>query len=94
MDATAKLTSNAPGVTPVSPSASAGGYSNSGGEPHPDPAGQYRLVIEESSQGGRFIYKTVDRETGEVVRQLPREKLVEILESGAYASGTVIDTNV
>ena len=55
---------------------------------------RYRLVIEEGPQRGSFIYKTLDRETGEVVRQFPREKVVEMMTSDSYASGSVIDTSI
>lgn len=54
---------------------------------------RYRLVIEEGPSGS-FIYKTLDRLTGEVVRQLPREEVVEMMENRDYASGSIIDTAV
>lgn len=92
MDPSAKLTINSP-ISPVSPSPSAGDQSGTGGDAPRDESAKYRLVIEETGKAGRFVYKTVDRLTGEVVRQLPRERLVEMLESGAYSSGAVIDTN-
>jgi len=55
---------------------------------------RYRLVIEEGPQAGSFIYKTLDRVTGEVVRQLPREQVVDLMKTADYASGRVIDTSV
>ncbi len=51
-----------------------------------------RLVIEE--QGETFVYKTVDRRTGEVVQQLPREDVVRMREEVAYAAGAVISAQV
>lgn len=54
---------------------------------------RYRLVIEEGPQKGSFVYKTLDRVTGEVVRQLPREEVVRLMDNQDYGSGSVIDTN-
>ena len=51
-----------------------------------------RLVIEEDSQSGSFVYKTLDRVTGEAVKQLPREQVVELMQAAAYSAGSVIDT--
>ncbi|MBJ7448376.1 MAG: flagellar protein FlaG [Brevundimonas sp.] len=55
-------------------------------------AARYRLVIEEGPQNGSFIYKTMDRETGEVIRQFPREQVVKMMQSESYGAGSVIDT--
>lgn len=49
-----------------------------------------RLVIEE--QGETFVYKTVDRRTGEVLQQFPREDIVKMREEPAYVVGHVIST--
>lgn len=57
-----------------------------------DRASRYRLVIEEGSRSGSFVYKTLDRVTGEVIRQLPREKVVEMSRDEAYGAGAVVDT--
>ena len=57
-----------------------------------DDAGRYRLTIERESTG--YVYKTLDRVTGEVVRQLPREDVVRMMDEGRYSAGTVIDTTV
>jgi Uncharacterized flagellar protein FlaG len=57
-----------------------------------DAAARYRLVIEEGPQKGSFVYKTMDRVTGEVVRQLPREEVVRLMDDVNYGNGTVIDT--
>ena len=55
---------------------------------------RYRLVIEQGSRAGTFVYKTLDRETGEVVSQFPSEKLLEMTERPDYDVGTVINTTV
>ena len=55
-------------------------------------AGRYRLTIEEGPGG--FIYKTLDRVTGEVIRQLPREDVVKMRHSPAYGPGELIRIKV
>jgi len=60
-------------------------------EPPPSPEPDLRLVIEEG-QAGAFVYKTIDRRTGEVVLQLPREEVLRMREAEAYEAGTVIAT--
>ncbi|WP_312165343.1 hypothetical protein [Phenylobacterium sp.] len=59
--------------------------------PPPSPEPDLRLVIEEG-QAGSFVYKTVDRRTGEVVLQLPREEVLRMRDAEAYVAGTVIAT--
>jgi flagellar protein FlaG len=50
-------------------------------------------VIEEGPHPGSFIYKTMDRVTGEVVKQLPREQVVDLMQDAQkYSSGSVINT--
>jgi flagellar protein FlaG len=53
---------------------------------------RYRLVIEQGSRAGSFVYKTLDRETGEVVRQLPSEEVMEMRQRDDYGVGSVINT--
>lgn len=55
---------------------------------------RYRLVIEEGPQAGVFIYKLLDRVSGEVVKQMPREEVVRMMEEGRYRAGSVIDTTI
>ncbi len=49
-----------------------------------------RLVIEE--KGGSYVYMTVDRRTGDVVAQYPREEVLKLREEAAYEAGDVIKT--
>jgi len=56
-------------------------------------AARYRLIIEEGPTQGTFIYKTLDRATGEVIRQFPREQVLRMAESGGYSAGELIDTS-
>jgi flagellar protein FlaG len=53
-------------------------------------AAEFRLVIEEDEQGS-FIYKTLDRRTGEVVNQFPREQVLRLKESEGYTPGRVFN---
>jgi flagellar protein FlaG len=74
---------------------SGGGFGASGRDPDPkapDPS-RFRLVIEEGPQAGAFVYKTLDRLTGEVIRQFPREEVLKFM-ADVPASGRVIDTSV
>jgi len=52
-----------------------------------------RLVIEEDEVSGTFVYKTLDRRTGEIVRQFPRDEVVRLKDSASYAPGDVIDSH-
>ena len=63
--------------------------------PAPTAKGQntdLRLVIEEDKATGAFVYKTLDRRTGEVVQQLPRESVLKAMTSQDYHPGLVVDT--
>lgn len=82
-------------ASPVAASGNTAGgdFSHSKAAQEAERAARYRLVIEEGPQRGSFIYKTLDRVTGEVVRQLPREDVIQMMKSGDYASGRVIDTS-
>ncbi|MBN9319917.1 MAG: hypothetical protein J0I28_09555 [Caulobacterales bacterium] len=50
-----------------------------------------RLVIEESEDGQGFIYKTLDRRTGEIVQVYPRDEVLKMGETAEYHPGTVVD---
>jgi flagellar protein FlaG len=53
--------------------------------------GDLRLVIEQNGDSGDYIYKTVDRRTGETLNQYPREQILKLREAEAYHSGDVFD---
>lgn len=57
----------------------------------PDPV-EMRLVIEVDQASGSFVYKTINRLTGEVIQQLPRAEVLKLKDGGQYAAGTVIRT--
>jgi flagellar protein FlaG len=54
----------------------------------------FRLVIDTDPVTGSFIYRTVDRVTGETVSQYPSEEIVRMRDSGAYTAGTVFKGKV
>jgi flagellar protein FlaG len=49
-----------------------------------------RLVIEEDRATGWYMYKTINRHTGEVLLQLPREDLLKLREAARYVVGALI----
>jgi flagellar protein FlaG len=51
-----------------------------------------RLVIEEDAGSGSYVYKTVDRLTGEVVQSLPRAELLRMRVEAKYQAGKLIRT--
>lgn len=53
--------------------------------------GDLRLVIEQDEGTGQYIYKTVDRRTGETLQQFPREQILKLRDEARYASGVVFD---
>lgn len=92
MDANAKVTRVAlPAVAALS-SSTGGDFSDSSQSQEAERIARYRLVIEEGAAKGAFIYKILDRETGEVVRQLPREEVAKLGARSSYTAGAVIDT--
>ena len=59
--------------------------------PTQDPV-ELRLVIEEDKASGSYIYKQVNRLTGEVRMQFPRAEVLKMHEQIAYEAGDVIRT--
>jgi flagellar protein FlaG len=72
-------------------STAGGDFDDSRASQDAERAARYRLVIEEGPSGS-FIYKTMDRVTGEVVKQLPREQVVDLMQTREYSTGSVINT--
>jgi uncharacterized FlaG/YvyC family protein len=54
-------------------------------------AAQSKLRIERNDETGEFIYKTIDRETGEVIEQWPEEKVLNMLSFLGEMKGLVVD---
>lgn len=90
------MPNEATAVTAIAPAASAAtigsGAQNQYPREKPQPAPDLRLVIEEGPKRGTFVYKTVDRTTGETIKQFPREQLVKLSEDPNYVAGAVTDT--
>ena len=49
-----------------------------------------RLIIEEDEASGTLVYKTINRRTGEVVLQMPREEIEKLGQETEYVAGSVI----
>lgn len=65
--------------------------------PRPAPKSEQtdlRLIIEEDANVGAYVYKTVDRNTGEVISQIPREEVLKMRERPEYEVGDVVSTLV
>ncbi len=52
------------------------------------------LRIEQDQESGRFIYKSVDQETGEVVREWPEEEVRRALKALGSLRGALVDKAV
>lgn len=63
------------------------------GEPRSDQP-DLRLIIEENEAVGSYVYKTVDRRTGEIVSQIPREEVLKLRERPDYEAGELVSTKV
>jgi flagellar protein FlaG len=55
----------------------------------PDPA-DMRLVIEEDTASGSYIYKTINRVTGELIQQLPRDQVLKLRDQADYVAGEIV----
>jgi len=53
-------------------------------------ASDVRLIIELDPASGGFVYSTVDHRTGEVIRKLPRDGLLQLGATPDYAAGALI----
>ena len=78
------------GQKPTTPQRPAQGNSAAGAG-QDDPA-DLRLVIEEDKASGSYVYKTVNRLTGKVIQQLPREQVLQLKEQADYVAGQVVRT--
>lgn len=88
-------------VTPVSVSPDAGFSFRTGGGSTPASEGRaaprqekadLRLIIEEDETSGSYVYRTIDRRTGEVVQQFPVESVLKLKRESDYEAGAVIKT--
>lgn len=82
-----------PPAVPPTPAAPAADAKRGDGGTNLNDAGRYRLTIEPVGHH-RFVYKVLDRVTGEVIRQLPREEIEKLISDPTYRGGMVVDTAV
>ena len=53
-----------------------------------------RLVIREGTEDGLFVYTILDRASGQVMMQIPREDLAQFAARPDYEAGQVVDTKI
>ncbi len=58
----------------------------------PEPQSNQRLEIQETEQVGVFVYTVIDRDTGRVLTQIPRETVAQLAQERTYSTGRVIKT--
>ena len=92
MQGNAKIGAVAAYDVPLASALTGGDLNDNRSQQEADEAARYRLVIEEGPRTGSFIYKTMDRLTGEVVKQFPPQQVVEMMQNPDYSAGAVIDT--
>ena len=68
------------------------GGTATGGHKGPPPYYELQLTIDKDPNTGGWVYKAVDRYTGEVIRQMPQESIQEMQRSETYHAGSVIDS--
>lgn len=76
------------GQKPAAPAPDIRAAANRGAQ-SPDPV-DMRLVIEEDKASNSYVYKTINRLTGEVIQQLPREDVLQLREQLDYEAGDVV----
>jgi hypothetical protein len=53
-----------------------------------------RLIIEESSETGHYVYVVVDQRTGKIISRLPREEVLRLRDQSGYSAGAVFNGKV
>lgn len=56
------------------------------------PAYLLRLAIDKDPKTGEWIYKSIDRYTGQVVSVMPRSALQDLKDSASYSAGSIVKT--
>ncbi len=83
-------------VAPAAPSGKSSNdsdtSSSTGKDKSPPPYYQLRLTVDKDPNTGTWIYKAINRDTGEVVSELPQQSLLEMKNSQGYQAGSVITT--
>jgi flagellar protein FlaG len=92
------VTPAAPAVPPANGNSGASPASKTAVPANPAPAPStpaepiQRLVISEGASTGVYIYTILDRSTGQVLVQIPREEVMTLASRPDYTAGKVIDT--
>ena len=79
-----------PGPQPADQNAQAS--TSSAQASQPSSAESERLTIQESAEAGVFVYTILDRASGRVLAQIPREEVVQLAARPDYTAGQVINT--
>ena len=53
---------------------------------------ELRLTVEKDAATGEAIYKAINRETGEIVRQLPTREVLELKKNRMIEAGMIVKT--
>lgn len=53
-----------------------------------------RLSIEENRETGHFVYRSVDKKSGEVLKQWPEEEILRLIEFFRDLEGILVDRKV
>ena len=53
-----------------------------------------RLVIEEDVATKTYVYKTINRVTGEVLQQFPRDQVLKMKGESDYRPGKIVRTGI
>jgi flagellar protein FlaG len=56
------------------------------------PDSDLRLVIERGSDNAYYVYRLIDRTTGKVVVELPRDRVADLANEPSYSAGDVVTT--
>lgn len=57
----------------------------------PDASPNTKLRIDQDEETGRFIYQSIDKDTGEVLKQFPSEELLRFVTLHRDAAGLAVD---
>lgn len=93
-DAPKEVAAPAAGNSAKNPTTDDGSGGASADSQSKTPYYELRLTIDKDPQTGSWVYKAINRYTGEVVSQLPHESAMEMQKSQQYQAGSVISTEV
>jgi len=65
-----------------------------GASRQPVPAYDLRLTVEKDAETGEVVYKSINRLTGEVVKQMPNAEVMAMKRREQYQAGSIFITDV